>query len=95
MINLQNIQTAHAPPYQKTNKQMIHLHFQKGKIKERVSWWLSGNLPAHAGGKSLIPGLRRSSGEGNSYPLQDSGLGDPMDRGAWWAMVPGVAKSWT
>jgi len=53
------------------------------------------NLPANAGDKSLIPGSRRSSGEGNSYPLQYSGLGDPMDRGAWWAMVHRVAKSWT
>ena len=37
VINLQNIQTVHAPQYQKTNKQMIHLHFEKGKIKEGAS----------------------------------------------------------
>ena len=43
----------------------------------------------------LIPGLGRSPGEGNSYPLQCSCLGNPMDRGAWWITVRGVAKSWT
>ena len=31
----------------------------------------------------LIPGLERSPGEGNGYPLQYSCLDNPMDRGAW------------
>ena len=31
----------------------------------------------------------------NDNPLQDSCLGNPMDRGSWWATVHGVAKSWT
>ena len=34
-------------------------------------------------------------GEGNGTPLQHSCLENPMDRGAWWAAVHGVAKSWT
>ena len=34
-------------------------------------------------------------GEGNGNPLQYSCLENPMDGGAWWAMVHGVAKSWT
>ena len=34
----------------------------------------------------------RSPGEGNGNPLQDSCLGNPMDRGAWWATVYGVTK---
>ena len=34
-------------------------------------------------------------GEGNGTPLQYSGLENPMDRGAWWAAVHGVAKSHT
>ena len=42
-----------------------------------------------------ILGLGRSPVEGNSYPLQYSGLENSMDRGAWWAIVHGVAKSWT
>ena len=37
----------------------------------------------------------RSPGEGNGNPLQYSWLEDPMDRGAWWATVHGVAKSQT
>ena len=50
------------------------------------------NLPANAGGVGSIPGLGRSPGEGNGNPLQYSCLGNPMDRGAWWAIVHGVAK---
>ena len=40
-----------------------------------------------------IPGSGRSPGEGNGNPLQYSYLGSPMDRGAWWAIVHGVAES--
>ena len=43
----------------------------------------------------MIPGSRRSHGEGNGNPLQYSCPGNPMDRGAWWAAVYGVAQSWT
>ena len=50
------------------------------------------NLPANAGNGGLIPGSGRSLGEGNGNPLQYSCLGKPMDRGAWWATVHGVAK---
>ena len=35
------------------------------------------------------------NGEGNGTPLQYSCLENPTDRGAWWAVVHGVAKSWT
>ena len=42
-----------------------------------------------------VPGLGRSPGGGNGNPLQYSCLEDPTDRGAWWATVHGVAKSWT
>jgi len=44
---------------------------------------------------SLTPGLGRSPGEGKSHPLQYTLLENSMDRGAWWALVHGVAKSWT
>ena len=50
------------------------------------------NLPAKAGDMGLIPGLERSPGEGNGNPLQYSYLGNPMDRGAWRALVCGVTK---
>ena len=51
------------------------------------------NLPANAGDVDLIPGLGRSSEEGNGNPLQYSCLGNPMDRRVWWAAVDGVAES--
>ena len=53
------------------------------------------NLPAAAGDEDLTPGSGRSPGEGNGNPLQYSCLGNPMDRGAWWATVHGVVKSRT
>ena len=49
----------------------------------------------NAGDPGLIPGLGRSPGEGNGNPLQYACLENPMDRGAWWATVHGVAKSQT
>ena len=56
------------------------------------------NLPAKAGDikdTGSIPGSGRSSGGGHGNPLQYSCLENPMDRGAWWATVHMVAKSWT
>ena len=53
------------------------------------------NPPANAGDVNLIPGSERSPRVGNGNPLQYSCLGNPMDRGAWWATVHGVAKSQT
>ena len=50
------------------------------------------NLTANAGGRGLIPGWERSPGEGNGNPFQYSCLGNLMDRGAWKAIVHGVAK---
>ena len=41
----------------------------------------------------LIPGSGRSPGEGNGNPLQYSCLKNPMDRGACWATVHGIAQS--
>ena len=49
------------------------------------------NLPSiNEGDLGSIPGLGRSHGEGNSYPLQHSGLENSLD-----CIVPGVAKSQT
>ena len=56
------------------------------------------NPSAHAGDLTdmgSIPGLRRSPGRGNGNPPQYSCLKSSMDRGAWWAAVHGVTKSWT
>ena len=54
----------------------------------KASAWNAGDL-------GLIPGSGRSPGEGNGNPLQYSCLENPMDGGAWWATVRGVAKSRT
>ena len=48
-----------------------------------------------AGDPGSIPGLEKSSGEGNDKSLQYSCLENPMDGGAWQAKVHGVAKSLT
>ena len=49
----------------------------------------------NAGDLGSIPGSGRSPGEGNGNPLQYSCLENPMDLGAWWATIHGVAKSRT
>ena len=59
--------------------------------------WSSGkeNLPANAGAAGdigSIPGWGRSPGRGHGNPLQYSCIGNPTDRGAWWATVHEVAK---
>ena len=51
------------------------------------------NTLASAGDTGLIPGSGRSHGEGNDNPLQYPLVGNPMDRGAWWAEVHGVKDS--
>ena len=47
----------------------------------------------NAGNPGWIPGLGRSPGVGNGNPLQYSCLEYPMDKGAWWAKIHGVAES--
>ena len=49
----------------------------------------------NAGDPGSIPVSGRSPGEGNGNPLQYSCLGNPMDGGAWRAVVHGEKKSWT
>ena len=53
------------------------------------------NLPANLGDVGWIPGLGRSPGEGIGNLLQYSCLRNPMDRGAWPAIVHGAPKSQT
>ena len=75
---------------------IIILDYGIGSIPPGVPRWLSDKEAAcNAGDLGLIPGLGRSSGEGNGKPHQCSCLENPMDRGAWWTTVHGVAKSWT
>ena len=72
------------------------------QLKIQLSDFLCGsvvnNTPANAGDVrhvGSIPGLGRSSGGGHGDPLQYSCLGNPTDRGAWWASVHRAAKIWT
>ena len=65
-----------------------------------MPWGFSGGSvlkdpPANAGDTGLNPRSGRFPGGGDGNPLQDSCLENPMDRGAWRATVPGVAKSRT
>ena len=80
----------------------IH-YFQYFQLSETQGIQLPGgsvvqNAPTNAGDSgnaASIPGSGRFPGVGNGKPLQYSGLDNPMDRGAWWATVHGVAKSQT
>ena len=75
------------------------------KFKENCAYyWASQvsrvvkNLPANAGHTEVsgwIIGSRRSPGGGNGPSLRYPCRKNPMDRGAWRAAVPGVAKRWT
>ena len=61
-----------------------------------ASWWFSDKeLPSNAGDLSSISGLGQTPREGNDNPPQYSFPDNPMDRGAWWVTVRGVAKRMT
>ena len=55
-------------------------------------WWFSSKEPAWQC-RRQGPWLRRTLGEGNGNPLQNSYLGNPMDRGEWWAIVHWISES--
>ena len=63
---------------------IVHVGFSGGSVVK--------NPPANAGDSGSVSGSRRSPGEGNGNPPQNSCLGNLTDRGAWWATVYGVAK---
>ena len=71
----------------------------KEQLPQRLPWWLSGKQSACNEGDTrdtgLIPRPGRSPGVENVKSFNYSCLGNPMDRGAWWAAVHGVTKSWT
>ena len=59
----------------------------------RVPWWLSGKeSDCQCRRMGSVPWSGRSTGEGNGNPLQDSCLGNRMDRGIWQAIVHGVTR---
>ena len=76
------------------------LAFTKSKSKEIFKLAYTGGSEdkasaCNAADLGSIPGLKRSPGGGNGNPLQYSCLENPMDRGAWRAIVHRVTKSWT
>ena len=86
-------------------EKLLRLHYLKCFVITD-SWLVNINIWASlvaqikestcsTGDLGLIPGFVRSSGEGKSYQLQYSCLGNPTNRGAWQATVPGVKKSQT
>ena len=75
-------------------------HLESPLISHYILIYFPGSSDGKAsacneGDLGLIPESGRSPGEGNGNPLQDSCLENPMDGGAWWATVRGIAKSQT
>ena len=70
--------------------QLLSHEWEEGRLKREGVYKESA---CNAGNLGLIPGLRRSPGEGNGNLLHYSYLENSMDRGAWWTTVHRVAKS--
>ena len=73
-------------------------HFSQVNTEKWNTWivHLDGKESAcNAGDLGVIPRPRRSPREGNGNPLHYFCLENSMDRGAWWAIVHGVAESVT
>ena len=74
----------------------VHAPVGQGSVSQLVL--VVENPPANAGDirdAGLTPGSGRSPGEGIGNLLQYSCLGNSIDRGAWWARVHRISKSWT
>ena len=72
--------------------------FNEHLLNSGIPWWPRRppiRETCNSGDPGLVPGSGRSSGEGNGNPLQYSCLENSMNRGAWQAIVHGVAKSQT
>ena len=78
----------HTAPYKIDNQQAATAEHGASLVAQMVK-----NPPANVGDVGLMAGSGRSPGEGNGNSLQHSCLGNPMDRGAWRATVPGVTES--
>ena len=77
--------------YVKVIQTYIHTH----TIYIGLTWWLSDKKPTCQCRRCVFnPWVGKTPGEANSNPLQYSCLGNPLDRGAWWAVVHRVIRSW-
>ena len=73
----------------------MHISFMCVLANKMINVFVKNQWIEGWGDVGLIPGLGRSHEEWNGYPLHYSCLGNLMGRGAWWAIIHGVAKSWT
>ena len=74
-----------------------HIGKEANKMAQTLELWLPRWLtgkknPPAVQETGLIPGSGRPPAEGNGNTLQYSCLWNPMDRGAWWATIDGVAE---
>ena len=77
-------------------EELKSLHLPENQMTPTFPAGSDGKKSAYnVGDLGLLPGLGKSPGEGNGNSLQYSGLENPMDGGALWATVHGVAKSRT
>ena len=87
------------PQYPDIQPSFLTSYIQRYTNGQQAHWFSDGSdgkeSACNVEDLGSISGLRRSPGEGNGNPLQYSCLENPMDRGAWWATVHGVAKSRT
>ena len=66
------------------------------RVPFELLWWLSSKeFACSVGDAGLIPWVRKITWSRKCNLPQYSCLENPMDRGAWWATVHGVTKSWT
>ena len=77
-------------PHQEDSNQLSG--HRKGNANMILFMWVITESACNAGNPGSNPGLGRSPGEGNGNPLQYFCLRNPMDRGAWQAIVHGVTK---
>ena len=71
---------------------ICYCYYYSTQIMRLVTW--KEKRDCKALGKKMLQNIK-TSGEGNGIPLQYSCLDDPMDGGAWWAVVHGITKSQT
>jgi len=96
VLNLKKIRGKSSQNSKKTcGKSIAYSSGALGEIRQEIQFW---SVTHHNLSREKFP-IRCNpmdySREGNGNPLQYSCLGDPMDRGAWWAAVHGVAQSQT
>ena len=68
-------------------------HLRKDVLLNSLPWWLSSKESTCQCWRCKLYPWVGNIGEGNGNPLRYSCLGNPMDRGAWWATVHGVEKA--